>query len=89
MEKTINEARADYGLPPIDNGDAVMITTSMKADSPSRYLIDTTDGTACSHPSRQQAMRDYEHSVIRCRDGRPAISFVSWCHWAGINPWEL
>ena len=70
MEKTINEARADYGLSPIDNGDAVMITTSKKADSPSSCLIDVTDGTVCSHPSRHQAMRDYERTVVRCQDGR-------------------
>ena len=38
--------------------------------------------------TREELQRDYERSVIRTSDGRPAISFISWCHYHGINAYE-
>ena len=45
--------------------------------------------TTGTMPSARQAMADYEKDVLRCQDGRPIVSFTSWCHYMGINPWEL
>ena len=36
--------------------------------------------------TRQQLYEDYEEYVIRCRDGRPAVSFMAWCFNKGIDP---
>jgi hypothetical protein len=38
--------------------------------------------------TEEELQRDYERSVIRTSDGRPAISFISWCHYQGINAYE-
>ena len=38
---------------------------------------------------QQQLIEEYQRTVIRTRDGSPAISYMSWCFNRGINPYEL
>ena len=72
----------------------------MKANEEYDGIVATSSVSACDNdidncvccgtmPSREQVMADYHRNVVRCSDGQPAISFMSWCHYVGLNPWEL
>ena len=38
---------------------------------------------------QKQMVEEYQRTVIRTRDGRPAISYMTWCFNRGINPYEV
>jgi len=39
--------------------------------------------------TKQQLIKEYNRTVVRCRDGRPAISFITWCYNRGFNAFWL